>query len=204
MTALVLIPLIFFIFYKGETWVTYFFIIMGIGLMGEWVYNLLTAQKSVASRLYLLALGTPYIFFGTLGFYQIYDQVPFIAFQFLMIIWITDTAAFFVGRTLGGPKLCPSISPNKTWSGAMGGLLFSFMYVLIAQKLFPESFANVTMAIFPIISIVGQLGDLLESAAKRFLKIKDTSQLLPGHGGLLDRMDSFLAVGFFNFLMFAF
>lgn len=197
LTALVLIPVTFTIFYQGPHAVQYFAWTLIVGMIGEWVYNLLKVQKLPAIKLYLLALGTPYIIFGTLGFLNLYSGDHLLALIFLTIIWITDTSAFFIGRSLKGPKLWPAVSPNKTWSGAIGGVLVVVLYGFILNiYLFDEEFFSInTLALFVTVSVVGQAGDLLESAAKRYLKIKDTSQLLPGHGGLLDRLDSFLAVG---------
>lgn len=203
-TALFLIPLVIFILLKGNPWVAYFFGAIGLGMLGEWVYNLLKAQKTPMMKLLLLAAGTPYIICGTIGFYQVYQIHPLMALHFLMVIWITDTAAFFTGKTIGGPKLWPAVSPNKTWSGAIGGVIFVALYYFFLTHFYGEYtsqyLGSQALVHMILVSIVGQLGDLLESASKRFLKIKDTSQLLPGHGGLLDRLDSFLAVGLMVFI----
>jgi phosphatidate cytidylyltransferase len=116
----------------------------------------------------------------------------------LLITWGTDIGAFFVGRLVGGPKLMPSISPGKTISGAIGGacvaVLVAWLYhrhalVPIAQlALTPWALVGVALAL----SAVGQLGDLVESQLKREGHVKDSSQLIPGHGGVLDRLDSLL------------
>lgn len=116
----------------------------------------------------------------------------------LLITWGTDIGAFFVGRLVGGPKLMPSISPGKTVSGAIGGacvaVLVAWLYhrhalVPIAQlALTPWALVGVALAL----SAVGQLGDLVESQLKREGHVKDSSQLIPGHGGVLDRLDSLL------------
>ncbi len=116
----------------------------------------------------------------------------------LLITWATDVGAFFVGRLLGGPKLMPSVSPGKTVSGAIGGaclaVLVAWLYhrhalIPIAQlALTPWALIGVALAL----SAVGQLGDLVESQLKREGQVKDSSQLIPGHGGVLDRLDSLL------------
>ncbi|GGK26451.1 phosphatidate cytidylyltransferase [Salinarimonas ramus] len=116
------------------------------------------------------------------------------------VVWGTDVAAYFTGRALGGPKLAPRISPGKTWSGFFGGLavgtLLGTLVAAIGEGLGWERplswFALVLLA--ALASVVGQIGDLAESALKRHFKVKDSSKLIPGHGGVLDRIDAFTAV----------
>ncbi len=106
-------------------------------------------------------------------------------------IWINDTAAFFIGSNLGKRKLIPQISPNKTVEGALGGLLGTVVFLFFFRVLVNmEPFIAVLAGVF--ISLLGQTGDLLESALKRFLDTKDSGELIPGHGGVLDRFDSVL------------
>lgn len=111
----------------------------------------------------------------------------------VLVVAATDTLAFIAGRTLGGPRLAPSVSPNKTWSGLIGGVTGAaltaglFAYAISA----PIAALAVTGL---VMGIVSQLGDLAESAMKRAFHIKDVSQLLPGHGGFMDRMDGLVPV----------
>ncbi|OFW80810.1 MAG: hypothetical protein A2201_10035 [Alicyclobacillus sp. RIFOXYA1_FULL_53_8] len=112
---------------------------------------------------------------------------------FLVSIWMTDTAAFFVGSRLKGPKLWPDISPGKTISGAIGGLVGGVIGALLFGLVFlPGHSVWQFMSLGFISSIAGQLGDLIESAYKRTAGVKDSGHLLPGHGGILDRIDSLL------------
>ena len=112
----------------------------------------------------------------------------------LACIWATDIGAYFVGRTAGGAKLAPSISPGKTWSGLIGGMAWA----AVASAAVGYAFGlgeTVHLAIAgAALAIVGQAGDLLESAAKRRAGVKDSGRLIPGHGGLLDRIDGLMAV----------
>lgn len=114
------------------------------------------------------------------------------------VVWLTDIGAYFTGRRLGGPKLMPSVSPKKTWSGAIGGAVAGTIGGYLVWRLVP-SLEGVTAA-GPVIaaslagSIVSQAGDLFESALKRRFDIKDSSHLIPGHGGFLDRLDGYWAV----------
>jgi phosphatidate cytidylyltransferase len=106
------------------------------------------------------------------------------------VVWMTDSAAFFAGRQIGGEKLAPDISPSKTWSGALGGLSLGTISGLVVWIVVTDSPWWIGLIVSAAISILGQLGDLSESAAKRFFRIKDSGDIIPGHGGLMDRLDS--------------
>lgn len=116
-----------------------------------------------------------------------------IAILFLFaVVWATDICAYFVGRALGGPKLAPTISPGKTWSGAAGGLAGAIVGGLcLASVVGYATYGTFVVAV--IISVVSQLGDLFESAVKRTAGVKDSSHLIPGHGGVMDRVDGLVA-----------
>ena len=106
------------------------------------------------------------------------------------VVWMTDSAAFFTGRQIGGEKLAPGISPSKTWSGALGGLALGAGAGVVVWVLLTDSPWWIGLLISLSISILGQLGDLTESAVKRHFRIKDSGDIIPGHGGLMDRLDS--------------
>jgi len=122
------------------------------------------------------------------------DQVwGFTALMFvLLIVWVTDIGGYFAGRGIGGPKLWPRVSPKKTWAGAIGGLVAS-LAVAGAFAALDLGKAGPLLMISGVLSVVSQLGDLFESAVKRRFGVKDSSQIIPGHGGLLDRLDGFVA-----------
>jgi phosphatidate cytidylyltransferase len=112
----------------------------------------------------------------------------------LLIVWAGDIGAYLVGRCIGGPRLAPRISPGKTWSGAIGGLLAAVATGLLAARFLAAPVALwQPMLIAVLLSIVAQAGDLLESLVKRVLAVKDSGNLIPGHGGLFDRLDGVLA-----------
>jgi phosphatidate cytidylyltransferase len=121
-------------------------------------------------------------------------NLEFAAILFLfVIVWLTDVTAYFVGRAVGGPKLMPHVSPNKTWSGAIGGTLAGIAGgAAVAHQFGVEHVFAATVVAF-VLSVISQAGDLAESAIKRQFKAKDASQLIPGHGGLMDRLDGFVA-----------
>ena len=120
-------------------------------------------------------------------------ELGFAAFLFVALtVWATDTFAFAVGRAVGGPLLWPRVSPNKTWSGAFGGLFGGVAGGTLVAYADGLSRLAVAGVIALVLSALAQAGDLLESAIKRHFGAKDTSQLIPGHGGLMDRLDGFL------------
>ncbi len=109
-------------------------------------------------------------------------------FFILVVVWCSDIGAYAAGRLLGGPRLAPSISPGKTWSGAAGGLAAAMAGGIVIAGL------NIWAALgAAVLGIASQLGDLGESALKRRYQVKDSGRLIPGHGGLLDRLDGLMA-----------
>ena len=115
------------------------------------------------------------------------------------IVWGADVAAYFVGRRLGGPKLWPSVSPGKTWSGAIAGALVgAALGLALGLVLVPgEIRIGPVFALGLAAAVVSEFGDLFESGVKRHFGVKDSSRLIPGHGGLMDRVDSFTAAAIF-------
>jgi phosphatidate cytidylyltransferase len=109
------------------------------------------------------------------------------------VVWATDIGAYFVGRAIGGPRLAPSWSPNKTWAGLVGGALCAGIVGWATTLVFEGIPALPLIAASAGLAIVEQFGDLAESVAKRRFGVKDSSGLIPGHGGLLDRLDGLLA-----------
>ena len=110
----------------------------------------------------------------------------------LLVVWVTDIGGYFAGRGIGGPKLWPRVSPKKTWAGAVGGFAASLV-IAGGFAAFGLGRTGPLLLLGAILSIASQLGDLLESAVKRRFGVKDSSQIIPGHGGLMDRLDGFIA-----------
>jgi phosphatidate cytidylyltransferase len=117
------------------------------------------------------------------------DNVLFL----FLVVWASDVGGYAVGRLVGGPKLAPRVSPTKTWAGAAGGLAAGMAVGTAAALALDGGSAPRILAIAGGIAVVAQLGDLLESALKRHYGVKDSGRLIPGHGGLLDRLDGVLA-----------
>jgi phosphatidate cytidylyltransferase len=110
----------------------------------------------------------------------------------LLVVWVTDIGGYFAGRGIGGPKLWPRVSPKKTWAGAIGGFVASLV-ISGGFAAFGFGKTGPVLLLGAILSIASQLGDLFESAVKRRFGVKDSSHIIPGHGGLLDRLDGYVA-----------
>jgi phosphatidate cytidylyltransferase len=110
----------------------------------------------------------------------------------LLVVWVTDIGGYFAGRGIGGPKLWPRVSPKKTWAGAVGGFVASLAIAAVFAS-FGIGKMGPLLLLGAVLSVASQLGDLFESAVKRRFGVKDSSQIIPGHGGLLDRLDGFVA-----------
>jgi phosphatidate cytidylyltransferase len=165
-------------------------IVLAIGVLA-------VASLAPAERRMWIAGAVPYA--GALGLAPIAlrsdEQDGFLAVIFLFaVVWTTDIVAYFAGRAIGGPKLMPQVSPNKTWSGALAGTLAAVVVaVIFAEVAALAAFALAMLAV--ILSVFAQAGDLFESFLKRRFGAKDSSRLIPGHGGLMDRLDGFVAAG---------
>ncbi|MEQ8910611.1 MAG: phosphatidate cytidylyltransferase [Vicingaceae bacterium] len=126
-------------------------------------------------------------YFKNLNFGSEYSYEILIGYFF--VLWANDTGAYFVGRSLGKHKLFQRISPKKTWEGSIGGAFFGLLVGYLNALMFPHIAVELWLIIAAIVVLFGSLGDLVESLFKRSLNIKDSGNLLPGHGGVLDRFD---------------
>lgn len=150
-----------------------------------------------------IALGVPYMAGSGLALLALRENpengLGMILFL-LGVVWGTDIGAYVAGRAIGGPKLIPSVSPNKTWAGLIGGmgtatvLGYAIAYALGAER--PE----IALLLAPVLAVVAQIGDLFESYFKRRGGIKESGDLIPGHGGILDRIDGLVFAAVFLFL----
>jgi phosphatidate cytidylyltransferase len=121
----------------------------------------------------------------------------------LIIAPSTDVGAYFVGRIIGGKRLAPRISPNKTWSGFFGGICASMVAAVLFCVIFvPEVFFGMTLLAAILTSVVVQCGDLAESHIKRALGVSDSGTMIPGHGGVIDRLDGIIAVSIVIAILF--
>ncbi len=149
----------------------------------------LTSERSR----FWLPLGALYILLPQLALIVIREQGFGLLLWVFLLVWATDSAAYFSGRLIGGPKLAPSISPNKTWAGLIGGMAAAGLVGWsIGQRDPGATWALVALS--AAMAVVSQAGDLAESGLKRYFGVKDSSHLIPGHGGVFDRLDGMLFV----------
>ncbi len=147
----------------------------------------------IVTRLPQLALGILYCALPVLALIVLRRQEAGLLYAFwaMALVWATDIGAFFAGRTIGGPKLAPRLSPNKTWAGLVGGVVVA---TLLALALRAEGLSDPLVAATPLLAVLAQAGDLYESWLKRVAGVKDSGNTLPGHGGVLDRIDGLVPV----------
>ncbi|MGV1787524.1 MULTISPECIES: phosphatidate cytidylyltransferase [Agrobacterium] len=130
------------------------------------------------------------------------ELTGFVAILFIFaVVWSTDVLAYFVGRAIGGPKLAPSISPGKTWSGAIGGAVAALIGGGAVSLAYHGRISLLLLGLALILSVFSQIGDLFESFVKRRFQVKDSSHLIPGHGGFMDRVDGLVFACFTVFLI---
>ncbi|MCV9887692.1 phosphatidate cytidylyltransferase [Metabacillus halosaccharovorans] len=166
-----------------------------LGLLLLLTYTVLAKNKFTFDDVGFVVIAVFYLGIGFYFFIETRNIDLNHVFYALLLIWVTDSGAYFVGRSLGKNKLWPEISPNKTIEGALGGVVFAAIFACIYQY-FTNVFDNYVIVIIMTVflSIFGQIGDLVESAFKRHYQVKDSGTILPGHGGILDRFDSLLFV----------
>lgn len=162
----------------------------------------LTAATALVARLrghphcWLLAAGLAYMAIPVLALWwlrQVPDDGLWLVLWLFLVVWATDIGGYAVGRKVGGPRLAPRISPGKTWSGLAGAMAAAALVSAVAGLLLGAAQPAVLALLAAVLAVVAQIGDLTESAVKRKFGAKDSGALIPGHGGLLDRIDGLLA-----------
>ncbi|MHB0756775.1 phosphatidate cytidylyltransferase, partial [Polaribacter sp. M15] len=182
-------------------------IVLGINILSSLslLYQLFTNKEiKLLNQRSKLGVAIRYVIFSMcflilLPFYK-GDFHPYLIISILSMIWVNDSFAFLVGKNFGKNKLFPSVSPKKTVEGLLGGLIFSLLAGLFISK-FNTDFSLLNWLIIAVIvSLIGTLGDLVESKFKRQANLKDSGNIMPGHGGILDRLDSLLFAAPFVYL----
>lgn len=188
-SAVILGPLLLLAVWYGFPWIDLVAALCAPLMVGEWVR--LTRGRPAALVLAILYSIAALFALLWLRHQPTYGRETIL--WILACVWATDIGAYFIGSLAGGAKLAPSISPSKTWSGLVGGMCFSAV-VSAACGLVFDAGETVMLAVTGLaIAVVAQGGDLLESAAKRRAGVKDSGSLIPGHGGILDRIDGLIA-----------
>jgi phosphatidate cytidylyltransferase len=197
-SIIILYPLVIWALIFGK-WTTLALIcVVGALSMVEWFRMTLKADSLPKTTTFLL-IGNAYIFIGFFLAWVLTTNLSWIMMTIILsLTFLSDIGGYIFGNILKGPKLVPSISPKKTWSGALGAIWTTVTggYLLTLTPYYDHTFLSFLPAplLFAMISAVAQAGDLLESWCKRSLNVKDSSHLIPGHGGVLDRLDSVIAV----------
>lgn len=201
-SAVFLLAAVIYVWGLGMVWREGLALILFSFLVLEWILlwgRVTTLKKGELRASILFAVGFVYIFLSGVGFWNFLHHPVYVTLipGIMLVLWTVDSGAYLIGSMLKGPKLAPSISAGKTWSGFVGGVLlghvvgYSFIY---GSSAFPDK--NTAFIVTFFIPFLAQFGDLLESKAKRILNVKDSSGLIPGHGGILDRLDSALIIFF--------
>ncbi|MEM7618299.1 MAG: phosphatidate cytidylyltransferase [Pseudomonadota bacterium] len=211
-SSAVLLPITLLVLVIGG-WTFKIFVGIAFGIaVKEWVRMAVKVKHPLVATI----LGVLYLMIGFVAFIELrteFDQGLFFALTLMLGVWASDIAAYFTGKTIGGPKLAPKISPNKTWAGFIGGTLGSALMLLALDYYVPMHSGKMGLEVLPfaplemafiigaLFTVFGQIGDLGMSCMKRKVDVKDTGTLIPGHGGLLDRIDSLLLVTPFFFIV---
>ncbi|WP_373473128.1 phosphatidate cytidylyltransferase [Sphingorhabdus lacus] len=171
-----------------------FIALITVGLLFEWTKLVLELTPNPVARFFWILGGLAYVGLATafLVFLREFAEI-YILLGLIGLVISTDTGAYFAGRTFGGPKIAPAISPSKTWSGLLGGMTASALFLSILGHN-TEGFALWQPLTGAGLAVVAQAGDFFESWMKRRAGVKDSGNLIPGHGGLLDRADGLVAV----------
>lgn len=169
-----------------------FIVAIGIGLVYEFRRLVLAFAVTARQRLLWMLFGLLYIGFAC---DRLLTMAPDVRWTIIVAVIATDSGAYFAGRRFGGPKIAPAISPSKTWSGLFGGMAGAALVLAVASARFGVGLP-VPLAVLAGcgLAVVAQTGDFFESWMKRRAGVKDSSHLIPGHGGLFDRLDGLLAV----------
>jgi len=194
-SAVVMAPLALLTAYLGGWVFAVFWAVAALAVLWEWISLVKGPAWIVAGIGYAgVMLAAPLALR--------HGEFGFLAMLLLFaIVWTTDVLGYFAGRAFGGPKLLPAVSPKKTWSGAIAGTLGAMVVAVLVAGQF-GAFNKTAIAIIALLlSVVAQLGDLFESWVKRQFGAKDASQLIPGHGGVMDRLDGFWAAAFLGCLI---
>jgi len=172
-------------------------------LSPNWVafggFAVLALVLGLLSRRLAMIGGTLYIAIPTFSLLSLSWVWEVLVFWVFVVTWATDILAYFAGRAIGGPKLAPRISPNKTWAGLLGGVVGAALFGALMAWYFQMDLLFYSLG--GPMGAIAQLGDLYESWVKRRAGVKDSGTLLPGHGGVLDRLDGLLAVAFVTTLL---
>jgi len=203
LSALVMLAVAGTALWLGGWWWTAFVAAVAAGVLWEWRGLVRGFASGLAAQVWWNLAGILYIGVAAATLMSLRDGDDGLVSVLVVMAMViaTDVGAYFAGRTIGGPKIAPSISPSKTWAGLIGGMLASGGILTLASYLVSAGEASGVILLAyaaggAVIAIIAQAGDFFESWMKRRAGVKDSGKLIPGHGGLFDRVDGLLAVAF--------
>jgi len=170
-------------------WMVWLVILVGSGAVA---ISARAPLEQGAASLGLLAFGIPYFALPAASLYRLQVFDPWVLLLLLVIVWLGDSGAYYIGKTWGRLKLAPRVSPNKTWEGSAASLAAGLLAAAVWSYWRLGGVDGRILLMAGLVSIAAQIGDLVESLLKRGAGVKDSGQILPGHGGVLDRMDALL------------
>ena len=189
-SSIILIPLTLYAIFISKA--LFLLLILSVAIIASFEWNNLTRsdEKNKNKKKWFL-IGFLYILIPLYSVMELRFIDKNIILWLFFVVWSTDIFAYFIGKNLGGPKLIQSISPNKTWSGLIGGMVSAAIIGLLSTLMFEGGilFFMITSA---LLAVIAQIGDLFESKVKRIFGVKDSGTIIPGHGGILDRIDGLM------------
>jgi phosphatidate cytidylyltransferase len=200
-SGLLLAPIVLFVTYKGGFAFSATLLFVSMLMSVEWMKMVNVTINRLYRNLWYMT-GAFYIAIPMISllYLRSFEDNGFVITCWLMLsVWGSDIGGYFFGVALGGPKLIPKISPKKTWAGLLGCIVGSFI-VGVIFSVFSTFITYEWLYINILLALISQVGDITESAIKRHFQIKDSSTLIPGHGGILDRMDGFVTAAPFAVL----
>ena len=196
LSSIILIPISFFFIIKGSFFLNFFLIICFFITVYEWF--------KMIKKKYIKLIGLIFLIFSFYSIYKIRNDFDgdYLYLLFVLITCVsTDIGGYVFGKLFGGPKLI-KISPKKTYSGSLGSYIFSIIFSYIYINFLNNDYSINILIFVLLISTISQIGDIFISYFKRLSKIKDTGKIIPGHGGLLDRIDGMIFAFPFSYLIF--
>lgn len=203
LSGLILAALLLGDVWLGQWWFVALLVLGTLVLAREYLRLIWRGWPSARARALWIAFGIVYLGAAIAGLWvaRSVEQGFFVTMVLFGVVWATDIGAYAFGRMIGGPKIAPSISPSKTWAGLLGGIVTVAALILIVFTIQTEQWPNQWGIALPLsmlgavlIAVIAQAGDFFESWLKRRAGMKDSGTLIPGHGGLFDRIDGLLPV----------
>jgi len=166
-------------------------LVLSVGLGTVMLFSRTPLEETIPA-LGILGFGAPYFALPVASVFRLKQSDPWLVFLLFAIVWLGDTAAFYIGSRIGRHKMAPDVSPKKTWEGAAAGFLVAVLVAVVWARLYLHRLDLRFLAAATLTAVAAQIGDLVESMIKRGSGVKDSGSILPGHGGVFDRIDALL------------